>query len=83
MPSPETRRSSDGQTQEAVGGWWKMRKWWYRSMGPGKGKGNNEDSGNAWCILGMGAAFERCITRIEGTGDGPSQGSLSCIYPYP
>ena len=46
-------------------------------------KGAFYDSGNAWCILGMGAAFERCITRIEGTGDGPSQGSLSCIYPYP
>ena len=44
MPGLETRRrSSDGQAQEAVGGWWKMRKWWYRSMGPGKGKGNNGD----------------------------------------
>ena len=44
MPGLETkRRSSDGQTQEAVGGWWKMRKWWYRSMGPRKGKGNDED----------------------------------------
>ena len=43
MPGPETRRSSDGQTQEAVGGWWKMREWWYRSMGSGKSKRNNED----------------------------------------
>lgn len=44
MPGPETRRrSSDGQTQEAVGGWWKMRKWWYRGMGPGKGRGNDQD----------------------------------------
>ena len=43
MPGLETRRSLDGQTQEAVGGWWKMRKWWYRSTGTGKGKGDDED----------------------------------------
>ena len=44
MPGLETsRRSSDGQTQDAVGGWWKMRKWWYRSTGTLRGKGNVED----------------------------------------
>lgn len=34
-------------------------------------KGAFYDSGIAWCILGMGAAFERCIIRIEGPRDGP------------
>ena len=44
MPGLETRRRSlDGQTQEAVGGWWKMRKWWYRGTGTLRGKGNVED----------------------------------------
>lgn len=37
------------------------------------------DSGIAWCILGMRAAFERYVIRIEETSDGPSQGSWSCI----
>ena len=46
-------------------------------------KGAFYDSGIAWCILGMGAAFERCIVRIEGPRDGPSQGSWCCTYPYP
>lgn len=46
-------------------------------------KGACHDSGNAWCILNMGAAFERRIMRIEGTRHGPSQGSWSCTYPYP
>lgn len=44
MPGLETsRRSLDSQTQEAVGGWWKMRKWWYRSTASLKSKGNVED----------------------------------------
>ena len=44
IPGLETRRRSlDGQTQEALGGWWKMRKWWYRSTGTGRGRGNVED----------------------------------------
>ena len=44
MPGLETRRRSlDGQTQEAVGGWWKMKKWWYGSTGTGKGKGKDGD----------------------------------------
>lgn len=46
-------------------------------------KGAFYENGNAWCILDMGAAFERRIMRIEETGDGPSQGSWSCTYPYP
>ncbi len=46
-------------------------------------KGAFYDSGNAWCILDMGTAFERSIMRIEGTGDSPSQGSWSCTYSYP
>ena len=44
MPGLETRRRGlDDQTQEALGGWWKMRKWWYRSTGIQGGKGNVED----------------------------------------
>ena len=44
MPGLDTsRRSLDDQTQDAVGGWWKMRKWWYRSTGSLRGKGNVED----------------------------------------
>ena len=47
MPGLETRRRSlDGQTQGAIGGWWKMRKWWYRSTGTERGKGNVEDLPN-------------------------------------
>ena len=45
-PGVETRRRSvdnRNQSQEAVGGWWKMKRWWYGSTETTKGKGKGKD----------------------------------------
>ncbi|KAL2056430.1 hypothetical protein ABVK25_003453 [Lepraria finkii] len=39
------RRRKSVESQEAVGGWWKMKSWWYGSQ-KGKAKGKGPDNGN-------------------------------------
>lgn len=47
------RRRKSVESQEATGGWWKMKEWWYGSNSSrnGKGKGKGPDNGH-----GNGAA---------------------------
>ena len=39
------RRRKSVESQEAVGGWWKMKNWWYGGQ-KGKGKGKGPENGN-------------------------------------